>query len=215
MQKEILSDLGFINNYGIQWKWHWNKYFFVSNGKDNTKPDNRKTTISRVVDLITTKDYRECILYHGKYIFDDKEFAEKLLLYVGVVEKIKNQIILDTTPEIGHRWFLEEKEFEEIEPNWWVNGMYSVTIVPPAYDNDRGKCIILRRSNIKRLKREFVPATVCYKGRYFFENVNFTYALFEHITFFIFFNGRRNKDYKFERELWYDNKFLDVELLKF
>jgi len=210
---EILTNLGFTHNLRIS-NWNWEKYFFVNVGEPKPTIGSRKITIQKTNDLIATGDRREVILYNGQYVFHNKKFADKLLLFVGIEEKITGIKIVETNEEIGHRWFLEKYGFTEMEENWWTCGIYSVTIVPPVEDIIRGKCIILRR-NFKKPKKKSIKAEVCYKGRYFFNHKTFTKTLFKYIGFFQFVYSKKKKDYQFEKELWHNNKFLDVELLKF
>jgi len=111
---------------------------------------------------------------------------------------------------------LTDLGFKEIESDTWTKNIFLITLRPPRFENDRGKCLILKKPNIKKLIKGDRPAKVVYKGRYFFEDTFFTETLLEKINFYNFDSGQKNKSYEFTRErLAASGNYIEEEFLNF
>jgi hypothetical protein len=215
MYKEFLKNLGFHTFKKNEKTWSWKREYYILVKEPSETMVNGKTKISKNAEINFTDDKRESILFQGQFIFNDLEFAEKLFKSIGIYEKI-NRVIVPNEPEKNsHNWFFKENNFIETVQNKWIKNIFLVAIVPPKFDTDRGKCIIMKKPNIKNLKERDRLAHVVYKGRYFFDDKEFTNKLFEKIGFFRFNQSDRNNDYFFQGEYLDNYKAVEDEFLKF
>lgn len=193
----------------------WKDTFYVLNRPPDDKNKFGKTKIIKNSDISFSGDKRESILFQGSYSFDNDEFANKLLKNIGILEKINGTKILEQK-DTNHIQVLTDLGFTEIIYNTWTKNIFLISLRPPRFDTDRGKCIILKKPNIKKLIKGDRPANVVYKGRYFFDDNFFTETLLEKIGFYHFDNGQKNKTYEFNREMLVDNEhYIEEEFLKF
>ena len=215
MYKEFLKNLGFNTFKKNEMTWTWNREFYITVKEPSETMLNGRTKISKNSEINFTGDKRENVLFQGQFIFNEIDFTEKLLKSIGIYEKINQLIVPNLHDRIGHNWFFEKNSFIETSQNKWIKNIYFVAIVPPKFDTDRGKCIILKKPNVKKLKETDRLANVVYKGRYFFDDIEFTNKLFEKIGFFSFNQTDKNKDYFFQGEYLDDYKAVEDEFLKF
>ncbi len=177
-----------------------------------------QTIIYKAIPGYPDADRNQKQLFSGSYIFDNEEFAAELLKNVGIIELIQGTKIRELKSHI-HHLVLKELGFLEIERDVWIKGIYLISMQPPKWDNDRGKVVILKKRNIKKLKDGFYPSIVVYKGRYFFDDENFTRDLFDKIGFTYFNTNpkQKNFDYEFDRDIYEDGEFsyLDRFLFNF
>ena len=211
----ILENLNFrpaaFSDRYLSWKNIYNIY--------NRLPDDKnrlgRTVISKKSNISFTGDKRENILFQGSYAFDNDEFANNLLKNIGILEKINGTKLLEQKG-INHRQVLIDFGFKEIAYCTWTKNIFLISLRPPRFETDRGKCIILKKPNIKKLTLLDGRAKVVYKGRYFFDDTYFTETLLEKIGVYHFDNGKKNKTYEFNRETLADNdKYIEDEFLKF
>lgn len=211
----FLENLNFkpVGKSGRSWLWQDTYYVLVRPPDDTNRFG--KTRIIKNADPIFTGDKRENILFQGSYCFDNEDFANRLLKNVGVLEKMTGTKILEHK-DTNHRQVLTELGFTEIEFNTWVKNIFLVSLRPPRFENDRGKCLILKKPNVKKLLKSDRPANVVYKGRYFFEDNFFTEGLLERIGFYHFDSRKKNKTYEFTRETFLDSgRYIEEEFLNF
>ncbi len=212
---KILETLGFLKSDKLGKKWSYDDTFFISSTLPNDRNQLGKTKITKKLHKGYSADKRENILYQGFYGFDKKDFCYKILKNVGIVEKIKGEKIIEHK-KLDHIQTLIGLGFSEIEPNLWTKNIFLVSLKPPQFKEDRGKCIILKKPNHSKLIKNDKPANVVYKGRYFFDDEYFTETLFRNIGFYIFDCSQKNKNYEFNRDtLDVNGHFLDEEFLKF
>ncbi len=219
MQSTILENLGFkvIIKLGRKWPywWSWQNTFYIYTKPVSENSRFGRTKILKTSDLNFTGDKRENVLFQGSYVFDNEEFAGKLLKNIGIEEKIKG-IILTEQKEVNHIEILTDLGFKEITHNTWTKNIFLISLRPPRFDTDRGKCIILKKPNNKKLMKNERPAGVVYKGRYFFDDPFFTEMLLEKIGFYLFESMEKNKTYQFNRETLADTQsYIEDEFLKF
>lgn len=211
----FLEELGFkpIGKSGRSWSWQETFYVLIRPPDDTHRLG--KTKISKTSHIGFTDDRRENILFLGSYSFDNEDFANRLFKNVGILEKITETKILEHK-EVNHKNVLTSLGFTEIEHNTWIKNIFLVSLKPPCFDADRGKCLILKKPNTKNLIRDSLPARIVYKGRYFFDDPFFTEILLEKIGFYYFASGEQNKTYEFQRETLKDSKtYIEEEFLKF
>ena len=195
--------------------WLWQDTFYILTKPPNDKHVLGKTKITKILHSSFTGDKRENILFQGSYIFDNHIFTNRLLKNIGIIEKITGTKIIERN-DTNHQQMLTDIGFTEIEHNTWTKNIFLVSLRPPRFDNDRGKCIILKKPNIKKLIKDDRHANVVYKGRYFFEDSAFTETLLNKIGFYQFDSGQRNKTYEFTREMLVDSEnYIEEEFLKF
>jgi len=212
---KILENLGFKSVSKTERLWSWKDIFFIYIKKPSENNKHGKTKIYKDLGVYFTQDKRESILFSGYYCFDDEFSANTLLKNIGILEKINNTKILEEKTT-NHEEVLKEHGFTEIEQNTWVKNIFLISLKPPRFENDRGKCIILKKPNIKKLKKADRPANIVYKGRYFFDDLLFVQILFEKIGFYLFDAGDKNKSYHFTRETLAENgNYIEEEFLKF
>jgi len=211
----LLEKLDFrpIGKSGYSWLWHDTFYILI-------KPPNYKhklgwTQIIKNLNTNFTVDKRESFLFQGSYCFDNDDFAYRLLKNIGILEKINGTKIIELK-DTKHFQVLTDLGFIEIVPNTWTKNIFLVSLRPPRFDTDRGKCLILKKPNFKNLIKGDRPANVVYKGRYFFEDSFFTEILFDKIGFYLFDSEQQNKTYDFNRETMTDSEnFIEDEFLQF
>ena len=212
---KILENLGFFKSDQLGQKWSYNNTFFISSPFPNDRNQLGKTKITKRLHNGYSIDKRENILYQGFYGFDKKDFCYKILKNVGIIEKIKGQKIIEHK-KLDHIQTLTGLGFLEVKPDLWTKNIFLVSLIPPRFEDDRGKCIILKKPNYSRLIKNDMPANVVYKGRYFFDDDDFTKTLFRNIGFYIFECSQKNKDYEFNIDtLEVNGRFLYEEFLKF
>jgi len=211
----LLENLGFIK-FGKSGKnWSYDNTFAIYTIVPNDSHRLGRMKIIKKLDKVLYADKRENILYYGFYASDKNDFFYKLLKNVGIIEKIKGQKIIEHK-KVNHIQALTDLGFSEIKPDTWTKNIFLVSLKPPRFEGDRGKCIILKKPNYNTLLKKDRPANVVYKGRYFFDDDDFTKILFHDIGFYIFDCGERNKNYEFTRDtLAINGHFIDEEFLKF
>ena len=214
MYKEFLKNLGFNTFKKNEKTWTWKREYYITVKEPSETMLNGKTKISKNSEINFTGDKRENVLFQGQFIFNELDFAEKLLKSIGIYEKINQLIVPNVNDRIGHNWFFKENNFIETVQNKWIKNIFFVAIVHPKFETDRGKCIIMKKPNIRKLKETDRLANVVYKGRYFFDDKEFTNKLFEKIGFFSFVQTDKNKDYFFQGEYLEDYKAVEDEFLK-
>ena len=218
---KFLIDLNFRlvkNKQNGQNTWAWGDLFVIANTPSLLKKWKSQTIIYKRIPGYPDIDRNQKLLFRGSYIFDNQEFASELLKNVGIIELIQGTRIRELKSHI-HHLTLKELGFIEIEQDVWTKGIYLIALQPPKWDNDRGKVVILKKRNIKKLKDGYQPSIVVYKGRYFFDDENFTKELLDKIGFTYFNENpkQKNIDYQFERDKYdnYEFSYLDRDLLNF
>ena len=210
-----LENLGFIPVGETGHYWSWDNTFTIYTVAPSVIGGYGKTGIFKNTSISFTGDNRENILYRGNYILDNEVFLNELLKNVGVLEKINGTKIIEKK-NTNHQQILKDLGFSEVEANTWTKNIYLISLKAPRFDTDRGKCIILKKPNVKKLMKVDRPARVVYKGRYFFDDIFFTEALFDKIDFYNFDNGQKNKTYEFNRETIAETGlYIEEEFLKF
>jgi len=214
-----LESLNFKQDGESSQNWLWEDVFCILTKIPHDLYKCGKTKIIRKSNRSFTGDKRENVLYQGTYIFDneDLDFVCRLFKNIGVLERIKGTKILEKK-DSNHRQVLSNLGFTEIGLNIWTKNIFLVSLKPPRFATDRGKCLILKKPNMKNLIKDNRPAMVVYKGRYFFDDIFFTETLLEKIGFYYFFDSKKqkNKTYEFNREtLANSERFIDEEFLKF
>lgn len=211
----FLENLGFRSVGKSGYSWLWQDTFFISARQPDDKKRYGKTRIFKNTNNSFTGDKRENILFQGFYCFDNEDFANRLLKNIGVLEKINGVKLLEPK-DTNHEQVLTDLGFTEIEPNTWTKNIFLISLKPPRFENDRGKCLILKKPNIKKLIKGDRPANVVFKGRYFFDDIFFTETILEKIGFHTFEQGYKNKTYEFTRETLLDSgQYIEEEFLKF
>lgn len=212
---KILDELGFlpIRKNGRGWEWK-KSYRILITFPQESNPYGR-TKIFKTQENIFTNDKRENMLFHGNYIFDNEAFVNRLFINTGIMEKIYQTKIIEQK-DLNHEELLNGLGFKEIEKNKWIKNIFMIALKPPKFDTDRGKCLILKKPNIKKLVSFDRPAKVVYKGRYFFDDDEFTENLLNIIGFYSFNAGQKNIEYEFQREVIEEShQFVEDEFLKF
>jgi len=211
----ILKNLGFKPFGKLKQNWYWRNLYTILTKAPNENNIHGKSKIIKNLNTNFTGDKRETLLFQGSFAFDNDVFANKLLINVGVIENITSNRLVETIVT-NHNQVLTELGFTEIGLNTWTKNIFLISLRPPRFENDRGKYIILKKPNIKKLTINDAPANVVYKGRYFFDDNVFTQILLEKIGYYHFDNGKKNKTYVFSRETITDSSlYLDKEFLNF
>ena len=211
----ILKDLGFKQYGTFSQNWLWRHLYIVLTKAPEGTNLHGKSKIIKNLNTNFTGDKRETILFQGSFAFDNDDFANKLLTNVGIIERITGNSLVELK-DTNHNQVLTDLGFTEISYNTWTKNIFLISLRPPRFENDRGKCIILKKPNIKKLINSDRPANVVYKGRYFFDDNVFTQILLEKIGFYHFDSGKKNKTYEFTRETVADTAlYIDKEFLNF
>ena len=219
---ELLKYLGFTlrkeKHDKLRNTWIWKDVFEIENIIATKEKKKNRTSIFKKNPINPYSKENENILYWGFYIFDDNEFSLKLFKNIGIIEFINKTKILEPKPLV-HETILTELGFERIELNTWTKGIFLISILPPKWNDDRGKVIILKKPNVKKLKAVDRASKVVYKGRYFFDDDDFTKILFDKIGFTYFDTNpkKKNFEYKFIRDKinGNDDLYIDKEFLNF
>lgn len=212
---EYLEKLGFLPFRKNGRGWEWKKTFRVLISFPTNSNLYGRSKIVKMQKISFTNDKRENILFQDTYVFDNEDFVNKLFVNVGIMEQLYNTKIIEKK-SVDHSELLNSLGFKEIEKDRWIKNIFLIALKPPKFDSDRGKCLILKKPNIKKLVNDDRPAYVVYKGRYFFDDFSFTENLLKIIGLYSFISGNKNLDYQFQREvLEKSQQFIEDEFLKF
>lgn len=213
--KLFLEDLNFIPIGKTGRLWAWNYIYTIYQRESDENYTFAKTSISKFSDEYSTGDKREKTVYHGNSIFDDLEFASTLFKNIGFYDCFFDRKITDESKVLNHRELLLNYGFTEISENLWTRTIFLISIQPPKFETDEGKCLILRKPNNRKLMRIDPKAKVSYKGRYFFDDETFTLELFKRIGCKPY-ASKRNPNYEFLREkIEGIESYIDEEFMKY
>lgn len=213
----LLTKLGFVKRNIKEDKqvWTWDDYYCITFIRPCEKHPRGKTKIYYQKAIGDIGDKRPFQLFSGFYIFDNRNMAFELLKNIGIVETITKKRYKKVKKH-NHHFYFSEYCFKEVAPNVFRKHFFQISFIAPKWEDEKGKCVILRKLQTKKSLKGLVDSQLVYKGQYFFHNDQFVKFLFDKIGFYKHEKEEKYMNYIFKREKTSDGKsFIDLELLNF
>lgn len=213
----LLKKLGFIkrNTREDSQFWTWDDYFCITFVRPCEKSPKGMTKIYYQKAVGDIGDKRGFQLFSGFYIFDNRKMAFELLKNLGIVEAITKKRDKKIKKH-NHHFYFSEYGFKQVTPCVFRKHFFQISFIAPKWEDEKGKCVILKKPQTKRSLKGQTASKLVYKGQYFFHNDEFVKFLFDKIAFYKHEEAKMHMNYIFTREKTPDgNSFIDLELLNF